>query len=256
MESRVAPIAAAGSMNSAATAQPFALACTARIQEVKLRARICATARGPGGVGETGALRCGVQRRETQRARSRRGGPRPCSAKDRSAAGFVPRDSVVRRRGRNPCASAWRKSRQGCCASTPIWHQISGRQIGYPSSKLLLSIALLISSHAASAHHCRSPHAAHKQIRLRALTAQAARRATRGDRSTLQDSGDGHTTPRTDLHRQRARCSSPQRAAALLHQNSSSGPRNTTPWSRRPLDVAAPPSRSPIYLLERPRKRN
>ena len=60
-------------MNSAATAQPFALACTARIQEVKLRARICATARGPGGVGETGALRCGVQRRETHRARSRHG---------------------------------------------------------------------------------------------------------------------------------------------------------------------------------------
>jgi hypothetical protein len=60
-----------------------------------------------------------------------------------------------------------------------LWHQISGRRIGYPSSRLLLSIPLLISNHAASAHHCRSPHAAHSHIRLRALTAKALRRDTR-----------------------------------------------------------------------------
>ena len=34
-------------------------------------------------------------------------GPLPCSAKGRRVAGAVPRDSVVCRRGRSPCASAW-----------------------------------------------------------------------------------------------------------------------------------------------------
>ena len=81
---------------------------------------------GPEASARTGVLSRGLQRRETHRARSRHG-TAALQRQGPERRGAVPRDSVVWRRGRSSCASACRKSRQGCCAQTAIWHQLSAR---------------------------------------------------------------------------------------------------------------------------------
>ena len=114
MESRVAPIAAAGSMNSAATAQPFALACTARIQEVLYARGFARRLAAPEASAKTGALRRGVSKAgdATRAVPTRTLEKRPQGP---NTAGAVAWDPVVCRRGTGPCASAWRKLRSVVC---------------------------------------------------------------------------------------------------------------------------------------------
>ena len=156
---------------------------------------------GPDASAKTGALGRGVQRPGGRTALVPDAGPRRSNAKGRRAAGAVARDSVVCRRRRNPCDRRVEQFAVRYCAQT------AAKQAAKLARKIVIS-RLTLSRRARVAKPARlrrvvsprAPQAVHQLVRLRALTAKAARRDARRDRSPLQNSGDGQPTPRTKLH--------------------------------------------------------